>query len=138
MSHRPWPGDETGRAKLTSREIALQEQPLQPVQPHRDTPVWLSQWSGCYEPPPSPHGGRFVKAFWDLLGSGPDVHVDTNPAIQLPVAAAPRAGACPRGWGLPMGLTDQRDSDRSLHPNPAFLHAQRRLVKPCALCCSEV
>lgn len=41
MSHWPWLGDETDRAK---REIALQEQPVQPVRPHRDT--WYSSPGG--------------------------------------------------------------------------------------------
>lgn len=49
--------------------------------------------------PPSPPRGHFFKAF-----CGPEVHVGMDPAIQLAVAAALRAGSCPWGWWLPTGL----------------------------------
>lgn len=103
MSHRPWPGVETGRAKLTSSEIALQEQP---VQPHRDPPVTACPVVSVLRPPPSPHGGRFAEPVWDLRGSGPDMHVDMDPAIQLPgLAVAHGAGGCPWGWWISTSLT---------------------------------
>ena len=49
---------------------------------------------GMLWPPPSPHGGRFIGASGDLLGSGPDVYADMGLVIQLPVATH-GAGGCP-------------------------------------------
>lgn len=53
-------------------------------------------------------------------------------------------GSSSQGWWLPTGLVvahgmmDERGSDRSLHPNPAFLHTQRRLANLRALYSNEV
>lgn len=161
MSHRPWPGDETGRAKLTSSEIALQEQP---VQPHRDTPVQLSQLSpGCCSPLHLPTEDGLSRHFgicWEAVQMcmWTRIQPSSSPWQQLPglvvalgaggcpwgrwlptgLVIAHGAGDCPRGWWLPMGLMDERSSDHSLHPNPVFLHTQRRLANLRALYCNDI
>lgn len=114
MSHRPWPGDETGRAKLTSSELALQEQPVQPVQPvqpHRDTPVRLSQWSGWCDPlQHSAEAGlsRHFGMCWEAVQMCMWTRIQPPSSLwqQLPgLVVAHGAGGCPWAWWISTTLT---------------------------------
>lgn len=122
MTHRPWPGEETGRAQVTSRDIVLQEQPVQPVQPPRDTQCGSPSGQDAVTPPP-PHAGRSAKRLesagkWSgcVCGHGSNHPLPCGNGCNHPLPC----GSSSQGWWLSMGLVvaHRPDGSAQIWPYP--------------------